>query len=146
MEDSVNIGLICDEVVPRIPEGHTHLLIEVRSKKYAILYRLTDGMYQGEINDKMALFGENPNKRESRLFCSYEHGRAFVTGLAKGVDVPAEADYGQHGKLTGFKLTPACIYEYDYDSAHAIIIPGSVDLDLAVNGSGAKLPKTRNLN
>lgn len=132
MEDSVNIGLICDEVVPRIPEGHTHLLISVRSKSYAILYRLAKpnaGMYQGEISDKMALFGENPNKRESRLFCSHSFGYEFVRELA------LRDDRDQFPN----------IYEYDYDSAHTIVIPGSVDLDLAVNGSGAKLPKNRKL-
>ncbi len=112
MESAVNIGLICDEVVPRIPEGHTHLLISVRSKQYAILYRLSDGMYQGEISDKMALFGENPNKRESRLFCSYGHGLKFVLGLSGD---------------------GANVYEYDYDSAHQIVIPGE-SFDLAVNG------------
>lgn len=131
MEDSVNIGLICDEVVPRIPEGHTHLLISVRSKNYAILYRLSDGMYQGEISDKMALFGENPNKRESRLFCSHAHGRAFVKALA------------ENHQTQDLK---ANIYEYDYDSAHQIVMPGNVDVGLAVNGSRTKLPTTRKFN
>lgn len=128
MEDSINIGLICDEVVPNIPEGHTHLMITVPSKNYAILYRLTDpnaGMYQGEINDKMALFGENPNKRESRLFCSHPMGLRFVRAIAEKDERDKEPK----------------IFEYNYDRAHTIVMPGNVNLDLAVNGSGTNLRK-----
>ena len=46
----------------------------------------------------MALFGENPNKRESRLFCSHSHGAKFVRGIA-----------GEG----------ANIFEYDYDASQS---------------------------
>lgn len=135
MEDSVNIGLICDEVVPKIPEGHTHLLIMVRSKNYAILYRLSDGMYMGEIADKMALFGENPNKRESRLFCSHQFGLKFVKSLAYPEGYFTLKANAEH-------LECPLIFEYDYDSAHTILIPGD-NFNLAVNGG--PVAKTRKI-
>ena len=50
----------------------THIIAIKASNLVETLYRASDGMLQGEVQENVCVFGENPSKRESRVFVDHE--------------------------------------------------------------------------
>lgn len=130
-EQIVDLAPVFEEIRHRIPEDATHLLLLIPSRESVTLWSLPDGMYRAECANKMAIRGENPNKRESRLFISHQHAVDFVRSVAREDIGPA-----------------AVIFEHDIESGRLIVMPGG-ESSLAVNGSfrvDGKAPNVMKLN
>ena len=140
MEDTIDLEAVYTEVEKVLPPDATHFTVTLASRHGCGLYRACDGMFIAECSDKTAIIGENPNKRESRLFINYGFARKYLLKLADK-DV---LDSGTSGA--------ANVFDFDYErhlmEASNLIIPGG-DGSLIVNGSmriDGKMPTIRKLN
>lgn len=61
----------------------THIINRFPSQKTAGLFRASDGMMLAELQNITVIQGENPMKRESRLFIDHEHAYAYLKTLAE---------------------------------------------------------------
>lgn len=135
MEDTVNLAIIYGAIKEKIPTGSTHFMVTLRSRNGAGLYRACDGMFIAEAGDKTCILGENPNKRESRLFVNHEFARQHLQKVA-------DDDLG----------AAALVFDFDYEQYLAdetsLYLPGGSE-SLIVNGSlklDGKMPSVRKLN
>lgn len=127
MEDTIDIAKQYASIKHQIPNDATHLVMTLPSRKNAGMWRVKDGMFIAEAADKMVVFGENPNKRESRLFIAHEFAKQYL------VDVVA-ADDAEDG-------VPV-IFEHNQEKANMIVLPGG-EASLVVNGA---VPNVRKFN
>lgn len=129
-EQIVDLAPVFEQIRDRIPADATHLILFIPSRESVTLWSLPDGMYRAECANKMAIRGENPNKRESRLFISHSHGVDFLR------------------KIAHEENAAAVIFEHDIESGMLISLPGG-ESSLAVNGShrvDGKMPNIHKLN
>lgn len=61
---------------------YTHIIHRIPSQETACLFRASDGMVIAEVQQSCVLQGENPMKRESRLFVDHEHAFRYLNTLA----------------------------------------------------------------
>lgn len=127
MEDTIDIARQYANVKDQIPDTATHIVMTLPSRLNAGMWRAKDGMFIAEAADKMVVFGENPNKRESRLFIAHEFAKRYL------VDVVAAED-AEDG-------VPV-IFEHNQEAANIIVLPGG-EASLVVNGA---VPNVRRFN
>jgi len=123
MQDKINLGRLYDSIKASIPENATHLMVTlVTAEARGLgLYRLYDesGMFIAELGDETVIVGENPNKRESRLFLSHDFGRRHLIRTVANADMPDGKD--------------AVVFEHRYAENNLVTLPGQTSL--IVNGS-----------
>ena len=119
MDADVQIAQIYERINPLIADDKTHLLLRLGSKANAVIYKLPEGMYIAEAADKTAILGENPNKREARVFLNHDLAVAHIVRAAG---------------------TDANVYDYDVDEGSPIIIPSGESYPTA-NGSIRMAPQ-----
>lgn len=69
---------------------YTHILVVRKSQVLQTLFRASDGMLLGECQKEVCVFGENPARRESRVFVDHEHAANYLTQVVAkmGCDHP----------------------------------------------------------
>ena len=127
MEDTIDIAAQFNKIREFIPDSATHVVMTIPSRHNAGMWRLEDGMFIAEAADKMVVYGENPNKRESRLFITHLHAKDYLTTVADD-DTDDEV--------------LAVLFEHDMEASNLIVIPGG-NASLLVNGN---VPKVRKFN
>ena len=63
------------------PEA-THLLLSYKSQKITMLFRASDGVALGQQKGETVVFGEEPNKKTSRVFFDQGFAEEFLKSLA----------------------------------------------------------------
>lgn len=107
----------------------THIVISHPSQHTEGLFRASDGMYLGDCQKCMVVFGENPNKRESRIFLDHESAQRFLREEVTGND-----EKGRGLKDNGLTLNPVLVEDRNQEAESKIILlPDSQDM--IVNGA-----------
>lgn len=127
MEDTIDLAREFESIKDKIPVNVTHLVMTLPSRRNAGMWRMKDGMFIGEAADKMVIYGENPNKRESRLFIAHKWAKAFLHTVAT------------EDLEDGLELR---IFEHNQEENNLIALPGG-DSSLIVNGS---VPSVKRFN
>jgi len=68
----------------------THILVFLKSQKYAELYRAENGMRVGQWKDVTVLYGEEPNKRSARVFMDPDHAFAYLRDVVADLDLKTQ--------------------------------------------------------
>lgn len=69
----------------------THILIVYESQDSEVLFRADDGIGIGQRKRTVVVYGEEPNKKQSRVFIDNEHAGRFLRGKV------CQDDLDQHG-------------------------------------------------
>ena len=103
----------------------THIVIFWKSNEAEHLYRASDGIQIGQRKDHVVLFGENPNKKESRVFIDAASASKYLRGQVPMQDMKDRAE-------------PRIVRVEERDAEHLVIAPSGA---IVLPGSG-----TRKLN
>lgn len=63
-------------------QAPTHILMHFKEHNMETLYRASDGVQIAGHQNQTVIFGENPNRRESRLFLDFESGSKWMLDWA----------------------------------------------------------------
>ena len=65
----------------------THILKHYDSQNYTAMFRADDGILIAIFKDEAIVFGEEPNKRQSRVFLSTEYARKWLRETYSRMDL-----------------------------------------------------------
>ena len=116
----------------------THIVIFWKSNEAEHLYRASDGIQIGQRKDHVVLFGENPNKKESRVFIDAASASKYLRGVVPQEDQARIRLTDIQANGIANVTTPKTFTLELRDAEHLVIAPsGAIELP----GSG-----TRKLN
>lgn len=98
----------------------THIVISHPSQQTEGLFRAADGMFLGECQKTMVVYGENPGKRESRIFLDFESAQKFLREVVTAKDLA--------------NLEPVLVEDRNQEAESKIILPPD-SMDMIVNGA-----------
>lgn len=70
----------------------THILLKYGSQKTEILFRAADGVCIGQAKDTVVVFGDEPNRKNSRVFLDHSFAKRWLTGKLARDDMAAKGD------------------------------------------------------
>lgn len=113
--------------------NYTHIIHRIPSQETACLFRASDGMVIAEAQQSCVLQGENPMKRESRLFIDHEHAYKYLSKLAN--------QDARDLLLTDDLTVEAEIKVVDLEG-QVVLAPGSVEMIT----NGGRYPSVKGFN
>lgn len=66
---------------------HTHIVIRYDSQDSDILFRAVDGIAIGQRKRTVIVYGEDSNKKQSRVFIDSEHAKQWLRGKCADLDL-----------------------------------------------------------
>lgn len=102
----------------------THIILTYKSQDTAMLFRASDGMCLGQYKNETVVYGEEPNRKTSRVFVDKEHAARFLR------EKVTEMDLRKTGLFAGTAdSTDAPVEIEDRDGEGQVILaPNSIEL------------------